>query len=83
MEKRYETRSGDLFGRSWADTYVCAFNQGQTEDCARFLPLFKGSLMLSERTFVLRETVKRVRLVCFSNCFFSGNAYSVNIVRQF
>ena len=39
---------------------------------------FKVSFMLSERSFVLSETVKRNRLVCSSKCFFSGRAYSVN-----
>ena len=35
---------------------------------------FKVSLILSERSFVLRETVKRQRLVCPNKCFFSGRA---------
>ena len=34
----------------------------------------KVSFILSERSFVLRETVKRDRLVCSTICFFSGHA---------
>ena len=39
----------------------------------------KASLILSKRSFVLHETVKRERLVCSAKCFFPGLAYSVNI----
>ena len=44
---------------------------------------FKVSLMLYKRLFILNETVKRKRLVCSSKCFFSGHAYSVNIVQHY
>ena len=43
---------------------------------------FKVSLILSERSFVLRENEKRNRLVCSTNCLFYGHAYSLNIVEQ-
>ena len=45
--------------------------------------MLKVSLVLSEKSFVLRETVKREKLVCSTKYFFSGYAYSVNIVKQF
>ena len=35
---------------------------------------FKVSLILAERSFVLRETVKCRRLVYSMKCFFSGHA---------
>ena len=38
--------------------------------------------VLSERSFVLREAAKRERLARSTKCFFSGHAYSVNIVKQ-
>ena len=44
---------------------------------------FKASLILSEKSFDLREIVKREYLVCSTTCFSSGHAYSVNIVKQF
>jgi len=44
---------------------------------------FKVSVILSERSFVLCETVMRERLVCSTKYFFSGHAYSVNIVKKF
>ena len=44
---------------------------------------FKVSSILLERLFGLRETVRRKRLVCSTKCFFSGHAFSVNIVKQF
>ena len=43
---------------------------------ARDLSLsFKVSLILSERSFALRETAKRERLVFSTKCFLSGYAY--------
>ena len=39
--------------------------------------------MLSERSLVLHTTVNLEKLVCSAKCFFSGHAYSVNIVKQF
>ena len=43
----------------------------------------KVYFLLSEKTFVLHETVKHDKLVCSNKCFFSGHAYSVNTVEQF
>ena len=44
---------------------------------------FKISLILSERSFILHETVKQERVICSTKCLYSGHAYSVNIVKQF
>ena len=44
---------------------------------------FEVSLILSERSFVMYETVIREILVCSTKSFFSGHAFSVNIVKQF
>ena len=43
---------------------------------------YKVSSLLSETSFVLRETVRHERLVCSTKYIFSGHAYSVNLVKQ-
>ena len=44
---------------------------------------FKVSFILSQRSVVLREIVKRNRLVISTKCFFYRHAYLANIVKQF
>ena len=69
---------------SWAVSLMSVLSsKGRLKAAHDFNLSCKVSLILFEISFVLRETVKRERLVCANRCFFSGHAYSVNIVKQF
>ena len=67
---------------SWAVSFMSVLSSSARLKAAYDLCIsFNVSLILSERSFVLRETVKRERPVYSTISFFSGHSYSVNIVK--